>query len=113
VSTFRKILSAAFFMMLGGILASCAIGLHVVRADSGMLAVRKTRPTLKDVYVDIRRWNRQDWRDHPDLAKALVESGHQDLVPQKQPAAGLLPFNPFRRSSERRNDKTQDLQRLH
>jgi len=104
VSTFRKILSAAFFFVLGGMLSACAIGFHVVRSDIGMLAVRKTRPTVKDFYVDIRRWNRQDWKAHPDLAKALAAAGHQDLVPRQRPAAGPLPFNIFRWNSDRRND---------
>jgi hypothetical protein len=111
VSTFRKILSAAFFMVLGGILTACAIGFHVVRSDVGMLAVRKTRPTVKDFYVDIRRWNRQDWKDHPHLAKALAEAGHQDLVPQQRPATGPLPFNIFRWNSDRRNDAKDAEQR--
>jgi hypothetical protein len=113
VSTFRKILSAAFFMMLGGILAALAIGLHIVRAPTGLLAIRKTRPALKDLYVDIRHWTRQDWREHPHLEKALVEAGHQDLVPHKSPAAGLLPFNPFRRNTDRRNDAKHAKQRIH
>lgn len=113
MSTFRKFLSAVFFMMLGGILAACAIGLHIVCAPTGLLAVRKTRPAVKDLYVDIRRWTRQDWQKHPDLEKALIEAGHQDLLPHKSPAEGLLRFNPFRRNTDRRNDAKHGKQRVH
>jgi len=88
-------------MLLGGGISAGLISLHVVRSREGIFAVRKTRPSVLDAYVDIRKWKRADWKSHPELVKALKESGHAGLVPQQRPDIG----NPIREFWNRLNGK--------
>lgn len=92
VRRMRKIIGALFFMTLGAVLATFAFGTHIVRSRSGHFVVWKTRPSLKDVYADIRVWKPEEWKNHADLAKALQEAGRGDLIPPAKPE----PLRPFR-----------------
>lgn len=96
MSTLRKVISALFFMLLGALLTAGAFGLHVVRGPAGHFTIWKTRPSLKDVYVDVRGWKREKWKKHPDLVQALIESGHEDVLPEPKPK----PVNPLQRFFE-------------
>ena len=73
------------WIFLGGLAAGLIImGLsyeyHFVMSDDGFLFVPKSQASLKDVYVDIREWTISDWGDHPQVAKALIADGRDDLV---------------------------------
>ena len=96
MSALRKVIAALFFMMLGSVLTAGAFGLHVVRGPAGHFTIWKTRPTLKDVYVDVRHWKRDEWKNHPDLVRAIIESGHDDVLPKPKPES----TNPFARFFE-------------
>ena len=88
-------------MLLGGGISAGLISLHVVRSPQGIFAVRKTRPSVHDAYIDIRKWKRAEWKNHPELIKALKESGHADLIPQQRPDVG----NPIREFWKKLNGK--------
>ncbi len=75
-----KAVVLTFFFLLGGGFASATYELHVVRSNDGFLLVQKEREGLNDIYADIRKWDTAKWRNHPDLAKALVKNGHQNLI---------------------------------
>ena len=102
MSALRKIAAALFFMMLGSALTTGAFGLHVVHGPRGHFTILKTRPSLKDAYVDIRTWKREEWKDHPNLVQALVESGYKDVLPKPNP----LSDNPVARFFENLTRKT-------
>ena len=53
---------------------------HFVRSGEGFLVVPKTQSALKNIYVDIRGWSLEDWGDHPDVARALIQDGRSELV---------------------------------
>lgn len=78
----RKFVGAVFCIGLGAVLMTCAFGLHFIQSPTGFSVIWKSRPSLKDVYVDVRRWKRDEWKNHPDLVKALHEAGKSDVVPK-------------------------------
>lgn len=78
----RKLIAAVFFMSLGAVLMTCAFAFHFVRGPSGHVIVWKVRPSLKDVYADVRVFKPDDWKQHRMLAKALQNSRHKDLAPK-------------------------------
>lgn len=57
-----------------------AMGFHVVQADDGCHVIAKTSLGLKDTYVDIRKIDPSDWKDHMGLADALVKANRSDLL---------------------------------
>lgn len=75
----------SLWFFLGGILTGCLlVGLayeyHFVMSDQGFLVVPKTQSALKNVYVDIRDWSLEDWGDHADVARALIQDGRSELI---------------------------------
>ena len=77
-----KALALLFFFVLGGAAVASTYELHIVRSKAGFVVVPKETDGLKDVYADVREWDVEEWRDHPELIEALVANGHQDLVKQ-------------------------------
>ncbi len=61
-------------VLVGAILMYMALKYHVVRASDGFHMVPKTIAKLTSIYVDIRAFTFDDWRDHPDLALDLANS---------------------------------------
>jgi hypothetical protein len=53
-------------------------GYHILRTADGYELVRKTRPSFKLIYVDVRQYLAEDWLEHPQLAQAVLEAkkGH-------------------------------------
>lgn len=100
----RKVIAAVFFMSLGAILMTGAFAFHVVRTPGGHIIVWKVRPSLKDVYADVRDWKPDDWKHHRMLVKALKDSGRGELVPQTRPRTP----GPFRAFLDRLKGKPQD-----
>lgn len=88
----RRVMMAVFFMGLGGLLTVGAFGFHVVRSPRGDFVIWKSRPSLKDVYVDVRNWEHGEWKKHPDLKKALHEAGRDEIVPKPKPLDPLQKF---------------------
>ena len=87
----RRFVTAVFFASLGAVVMACAFGLHFVQSPTGFHVVWKSRPSLKDVYVDTRAWKRDEWKNHPDLVAALKRAGKTDIIPRPKP-----PSNPVR-----------------
>lgn len=82
----RRFVTAVFFLGLGAVLMTCAFGLHFIQSPVGFHVIWKSRPSLKDVYVDTRPWSRNEWKNHPDLIRALRRAGRDDVVPRAKPA---------------------------
>ncbi len=64
----------------GTAVTATAYQTHIVQTSEQWLIVPRTGVTLKDVYADVRRWNRTEWRAHPELVRDLVKSGHAELI---------------------------------
>ena len=77
----RKAMCAVFLIALGAGLAYYALSHHLIKTDKGYLSVAKVRMTAKKTYVDIRAWKRTDFEENPAVTAALLEHGHEDLVP--------------------------------
>lgn len=78
----KKLFTLIFGFGLGLLAMYLAFNVHVVRTDSDWHFVKKQKVQFTDCYADIRNWDAQEWTRHPDLTKALVDSGKGDLVPQ-------------------------------
>jgi len=75
----------SLWIFLGGILtglllAGLAYEYHFVMTGKGFLIVPKTHSALKNIYVDIRDWSLEDWGQHPDVARALIQDGRSELI---------------------------------
>lgn len=77
----RRLVSSLFLIAVGAVLAYYALGHHIVKTQDDVLTVPKARKQLKNTYVDISDWERSDFEEHPEFTKALLEDGHEDLVP--------------------------------
>ena len=53
---------------------------HVVRADNGTHMVAKTALTFRDSYVDVRKFDVAEWREHVPLAEALLKANKKELM---------------------------------
>jgi hypothetical protein len=77
----KKLIGAAFFILIGAVLGYVALGHHVVVTQDETLYIPKTAMALKDTYVNVSDWSAAEFTDHPELVRALVKSGHGDVVP--------------------------------
>jgi len=75
-------------VVVGAIALYFILGYHVIRAQDGLYVVPKVSNGLTDTYVDITQFGPADWARHGDLALAMVQSGHRNLV--ESAAAGAL-----------------------
>jgi hypothetical protein len=64
----------------GTAVTATAYQTHIVQTNEQWLFVPRTGVTLKDIYADVRRWTRADWRAHPELVRDLVKSGHAEII---------------------------------
>ena len=64
----------------GFLLMGLSYEYHFVRSDDGFLIVPKTQSSLRNIYVDIRDWSLEDWGDHADVARALIQDGRSELI---------------------------------
>ena len=70
-----------FGLMLGCIGCYLSMQFHVVNTNDGLIVLpRAHRPTLRSVYVDVRKWSLSMWKQHPEVAEAAVLSGRPDLL---------------------------------
>ena len=88
----RKLIAALLLLAAGGALTYWGLGHHIVRSSKGTFQVPKIQLSVSDTYADIRDWEAKDFAEHPDLTRALVASGHEDLVPRStaNEAIGVL-----------------------
>ena len=81
----KRLFALVFGVGLGALAMFGAFHLHVVRADSGWHFVRKQKIEIADCIADVREWDADDWKDHPELARNLEKAGKGDLVKQPTP----------------------------
>jgi hypothetical protein len=51
---------------------------HVVRSQEGIKLVPRVEYAFLNIYVDVRNWGPADYWQHPEIAKALAQSGLKD-----------------------------------
>ncbi len=76
----KKLIGSLVAVVILGGLAYWAASHHVVRTDEGTLVLAKRFLTYADTYVDVRAWSSADFAAHPELWRALVDQGYQDLL---------------------------------
>ncbi|HBN79541.1 MAG TPA: hypothetical protein DD473_27705 [Planctomycetaceae bacterium] len=89
VMAMTKLISLFAGILIGGVLVYTGFNYHIVKTDQTTYMISKQKSELADVYVDIRDWDYQTWAKHPNLAQAMTEAGHGDLV-QKSLAEDVL-----------------------
>jgi len=72
-------------LLLGTLVGAGVVGFvdryYTVQTDDGWAVVeREHQPSLLDSYADVRGWSTADWADKPELARALVNGGKQDVL---------------------------------
>jgi hypothetical protein len=70
-----------FLLALGAALAHYALGHHILKTERGHISVPKAQMTLSHTYADITDWEREDFEQNPKITRALLEHGHEELVP--------------------------------
>ena len=66
--------------VVGGIAVYTSLHYHVLRAGDGVHLVPKLRSTFAESYVDIRNFGVEDWNSHRELALAVAQAGHGDML---------------------------------
>ena len=85
----KKLIGAAVLILVGAGLMYYALSHHIVKTREGTLTVPKAGLALADTYVNITEWKADDFTQHPELTKALIDNGHGDLV-VKAAAGGVV-----------------------
>ena len=67
-------------MICGAALLFIAMHYHIVRGNEGIVLVPKISNNLADVYVDIREFDLQQWKNHKPLAAAIMKSNQAHLL---------------------------------
>jgi hypothetical protein len=76
----KMIVTVMLILLIAGFSAYWLAGHHVVRAESGYLVLEKRFLSLNDTYVDVRGWTSADYDRHPQLKRALIIQGYDDLL---------------------------------
>ncbi len=84
----RRLMTFFLGMVTGGALLYGALNFHVIRANDGVHFVRKIEPKIAATYVDIRNFTFADWKQHTEIAAALVRTEKSDLM--QNAASGAL-----------------------
>lgn len=84
----KKLVIAVFLLALGGVLTYYGLGHHFIKTKEKAVVVPKAQMALAETFVDIRDWEAADFTEHPRVAKALIDNGHAEVIPQQ--AAGKL-----------------------
>jgi hypothetical protein len=69
-----------FGMICGAALLYVAMHFHVVRGQEGVVLVPKISNNLSDIYVDVREFDLQQWKNHKPLAAAIMQSSQSHLL---------------------------------
>lgn len=67
-------------MVVGFALYHAAFNYHVIYASDGLHLVAKSPPRFEEVYVDVRKFDFNDWRQHPELALAIEKAGKREIL---------------------------------
>ena len=76
----RKLVGVVVLVLIGAGLMYYALGHHFVKTKEGTITVPKASLGLADTYVNITEWKAADFADHPEVTKALIDNGHEDVV---------------------------------
>ena len=76
----RRLIPFVFGLLVGGTLVYSSLKFHVVRATDGLYLVPKISAEFSQSYVDIRKYDLNDWADHESLAIALSRAGQSHLL---------------------------------
>lgn len=103
----RRLFALAFGVLLGAAAMFIAFKFHVVRTkDKDWVFVPKPAASLVDAYVDVREWDTAEWTKHPQLIKALVLTGHADLM--RESVTNRWKDKVFGEKSVRDGDRSDD-----
>lgn len=71
-----------FFMglVVGAVVMYTAMHFHIVRGQNGVFLVSKVTSDLSDIYIDIRGFTLNDWKQHKPLAAAIIKSDRSELL---------------------------------
>lgn len=88
-------------VLLGSAGMWCVATYHLVQTADGTLCIPRVQAGLSHIYVDVRTWTAAEWREHPQLAQALMRAGRQDVLPaaplpRSGPWWGRPPLTPGR-----------------
>ncbi len=67
-------------MVVGAATLYGSMSFHIVRAEDGHHFVPKVALHFSESYVDIRQFTVADWREHVNLAQAIVKAEKTDLL---------------------------------
>lgn len=107
----RRIIAALIFMIMGAGFMYTAFEFHIVQSKDGWFFVPKSEAGLHDPYSDIRDWKASTWKNHPKLAKSLIDNGKGNLIVQSASNGffdGLFQ-SPKKRSAEKEKTSTKRL----
>ncbi|NOY42034.1 MAG: hypothetical protein GXP26_09375 [Planctomycetes bacterium] len=76
----RRLMTFFLGMVTGGALLYGSLNFHVIRANDGVHLVPKIEPKIAATYVDIRNFTFADWKQHTEIAAALVRAEKSDLL---------------------------------
>ena len=76
----RKLLSVIFWILVGMGLMYWLLHHHIIKTKDGWILVPKSQLELRETFVNISGWTSKDLKTHPQVATALVEHGHRDLI---------------------------------
>lgn len=101
----RRLISLCFGFGLGLLAMYLAFNIHVVRTSDDWHFVKKQEVELTDFYADIRKWDADEWARHPELSRALVDSGNGELLPEAEPED--LIFDVLKRWESARREESE------
>jgi hypothetical protein len=76
----RKLIGSVIFVLIGAGAMYWALSHHIVRTADETVVVPKAALGLADTYVDVTDWTADNFKEHPDLTRALVDNEHGDLI---------------------------------
>lgn len=104
----RRILAALIFMMVGAGGMYTAFEFHIVQSKEGWLFIPKSEAGLHDTYSDIRNWQASTWKNHPKLAKSLIDDGKGKLIIQSVSKSNGFFNGLFKSSGKRRSAEKEE-----
>lgn len=72
--------SFLFGAICGAIVCFTALKYHVLRTNDGYQFVPKLTANFEETYVDVRKFQVNDWNEHKALVAAIVQAGKSDLL---------------------------------
>ncbi len=76
----RRLFALASGVLLGAVLMWVALQYHVLRTNGGLVMTPKRTATLRESYLDVRRFGVSDWAAHSDVVWSLTQNGKTDVL---------------------------------